>query len=126
MIIGRRPAAVAFVALVLVLPTPAAPALKDKNPIPAGTWTVTYHPNRAVRVYTVTADGDVSFPEFGSKAKLAVRDREVTLDFADGKLERWTLGRDGRLFVEHFNPKASFPDGPPDQVGIGVIKPEGK
>src|SRR5215212_9965546 len=118
MIIGRRPAAVAFVALVLVLPTPAAPALKDKNPIPAGTWTVTYHPNRAVRVYTVSADGDVSFPESGSKAKLTVKDREVTLDLSDGKLERWTLGRDGRLFVEHFNPKASYPDGPPDQIGI--------
>lgn len=104
----------------------AAPALKDKNPIPAGTWTVTYHPNRAVRVYTVTADGEVTLAEFGGKGKLAVKDREIILDLGDGKLERWTLGRDGRLFVEHFNPRSTYPDSPPDQIGIGVLKAEGK
>jgi len=115
-----------LVLLTAAVVSPAAPAIKDKNPIPAGTWTVTYHPNRAVRVYTVTAEGDVSFAESGTKGKLAVKDREVILDFADGKLERWTLGHDGRLFVEHFNPKSSYPDNPPDQIGIGVLKPEGK
>lgn len=105
---------------------PAAPALKDRNPIPAGTWTVTYHPNRAVRVYTASAEGEVSFAESGTKGKLAVKDRDILLDLSDGKLERWTLGRDGRLFVEHFNPKATYPAGPPDQIGIGVRKAEGK
>jgi hypothetical protein len=124
--IARWSAAVALAALVLVPLTPAAPALKDKSPVPAGTWTVTYHPNRAVRVYTVTADGEVTLPEFGGKGKLAVKDREIILDLSDGKLERWTLGRDGRLFVEHFNPRASYPNSPPDQIGIGVLKAEGK
>jgi hypothetical protein len=121
-----RSAAVALVALVFVPFVPAAPGAKDKNPIPPGTWTVTYHPNRAVRVYSVTAEGDVSFAEFGGKAKLAVKDREVILDLSDGKLERWTLGHDGRLFVEHFNPKSSFPDDTPDQIGIGTRKAEEK
>jgi hypothetical protein len=121
-----RFAAVALVALVFVPFVPAAPGAKDKNPIPPGVWTVTYHPNRAVRAYTVTADGDVSFSESTTKAKLTVKDREVTLDFDDGKLERWTVGHDGRLFVEHFNPRANYPDGQPDQIGIGVLKAEGK
>jgi hypothetical protein len=115
-----------LVLLIVTLTGPAAPALKDKNPISPGVWTVTYHPNRAVRVYTVSADGDVSFSESTTKAKLTVKDRAVTLDFDDGKLERWTLGHDGRLFVEHFNPKSSYPDNPPDQIGIGVFKAEGK
>lgn len=115
-----------LVLLVVALTSTAAPALKDKSPIPAGTWTVTYHPNRAVRVYTVTADGEVTLADFGGKGKLAVKDREIILDLSDGKLERWTLGRDGRLFVEHFNPKASYPDSPPDQLGIGTLKAEGK
>ena len=124
--VAARSALVALVVLVLVSSSPAAPALKEKNPIPAGTWTITYHPNRAIRVYTVTADGEVALTDFGGRGKLAVKDREVILDLSDGKLERWTLGRDGRLFVEHFNPKASYPNGPPDQIGIGLLKPETK
>jgi hypothetical protein len=100
----------------------AAPGPKDQSPVPAGTWTVKYHPNQAVRVYLVSADGEVSFPDGTSKAKLTVKDREILLDFSDGKIERWTLGRDGRLFVEHFNPKSNFPD-TPDQIGVGTLKP---
>ncbi|MBO0698975.1 MAG: hypothetical protein J2P46_11320 [Zavarzinella sp.] len=101
---------------------PAAPALKDRSPIPAGAWTVIYHPNRAVRVYVVSADGEVTFAEGRSKAKLVEKDKEIILDLKDGKLERWTLGKDGRLFVEHFNPRDSYPAGPPDQIGVGVWK----
>lgn len=115
-----------FVLLAAALGSPAAPALKDKGPVPTGTWVVTYHPNGAVRTYAVAADGEVTLTEFGTKGKLVEKDREILLDLADGKLERWTLGRDGRLFVEHFNPKASYPDGRPDQIGIGRPKPEGK
>jgi hypothetical protein len=115
-----------LVLFAVTIVSPAAPALKDKNPIPPGVWTVTYHPNRAVRVYTVTADGEVTLAEFGGKAKLSVKDREIILDLSDGKLERWTLGHDGRLFVEHFNPRANYPDSQPDQIGIGVLKAEGK
>jgi hypothetical protein len=122
----RRAIVVALASLVLVPTTPAAPALKDKNPIPAGNWMVTYTPNRAVRVYTVTASGDVSFAESSTRGKLTIKDREVILDLSDGKLERWTLGHDGRLFVEHFNPKDTYPDGTPDQIGIGILKKEEK
>jgi hypothetical protein len=38
----------------------------------------------------------------------------------DGKLERLTLGTDGRLFVEHYDPVTEFPAHPPTCVGIGV------
>ena len=116
-----RPLSVAVLAG-LVLPTWAAPALKDRSPVPPGTWTVTYHPNRAVRVYAVSAEGEVTFRDAGTKARLEVRVKEVLLDLGDGKVERWTVGRDGRLFVEHFNPKASYPGGGPDQIGVGVWK----
>jgi hypothetical protein len=112
----------ALAAAVVAAPVPAAPALKDRSPVPAGTWTVTYHPNRAVRVYAVGADGEVAFADTGAKARLVEKDKEVLLDFKDGKLERWTLGKDGRLFVEHFNPRDSYPAGPPDQIGVGVRK----
>lgn len=117
---------VCVAALLAVGSVSAAPALKDRPPVPPGTWAVVYHPNRAVRVYTVSAAGEVSFPEGGTKTKLQVKDRETLLDLSDGKLERWTVGRDGRLFVEHFNPKANYPDGPPDQIGVGTLKPEDK
>ncbi len=100
----------------------AAPALKDKSPVAAGAWVVRYHPNGAARVYIVSADGEVAFPDGGSKAKLKLKDKEILVDFADGKLERWTVGRDGRLFVEHFNPRSNYPD-TPDQIGIGILKP---
>jgi hypothetical protein len=112
----------ALATAVVAAPVPAAPALKDRSPVPAGTWTVTYHPNRAVRVYAVAADGGVTFAETPAKAKLADNGKEILLDFKDGKLERWTIGKDGRLFVEHFNPRDSYPAGPPDQIGVGVWK----
>jgi hypothetical protein len=73
-------------------------------------------------VYAVGADGEVTFADTGAKASLVEKDKEVLLDFKDGKLERWTLGKDGRLFVEHFNPRDSYPAGPPDQIGVGVRK----
>jgi hypothetical protein len=120
---GRLAAAVVAA---LVGLAPAARAIKDKTLIPAGTWTVTYHPNRAVRVYVVAADGEVTLTEFGGKGKLEVKDRQIVVDLHDGKLERWTIGRDGRLFDEHFNPRSSYPDGPPDQIGIGTLEVEEK
>lgn len=37
----------------------------------------------------------------------------------DDKLERLTLGADGRLFVEHYDPKANFPEQKASHIGIG-------
>lgn len=102
----------------------AAPALKEKPPIPAGVWTVKYHPNQATRVYVVDENGDVAFPDADADAKIKPmieKNGEILIDFKDGKLERWTIGKDGRLFIEHFNPKESYPH-TPDQIGIGTRK----
>jgi hypothetical protein len=96
------------------------PAPPPRSPIPSGVWAITYTPNRATRTYTVKEDGSVLFVEAGTKGRLTRKGADLLLDFGDGKLERVTLARDGRLFVEHFNPKAAFPDGFPDQIGIGV------
>jgi len=114
--------ALALVLMAATAPVQAAPALRDRSPVPAGVWTVTYHPNRAVRVYVVSAEGEVTFAEGRSKVKLVTKDKEIVLDLKDGKLERWTVGKDGRLFVEHFNPRDGYPAGPPDQIGVGVWK----
>lgn len=100
----------------------AAPALKDKPLIPAGTWTVKYAPNQAIRVYEVSETGEVNFGELELKATLERTDaKNVLLNLKDGKIERWTLGNDGRLFVEHFNPAENYPT-TVDQIGIGTRK----
>jgi hypothetical protein len=85
----------------------------------AGTWQITYHPNKTVRTYTITKRGEVLFSELDMRGQIAVGDTGLLLDFqSDGKLERLTLGTDGRLFVEHYNPATLFPNNP-DQIGIG-------
>ena len=38
----------------------------------------------------------------------------------DGKLERLTLGTDGRLFVEHYGNKDDYPEKKATHIGIGV------
>ena len=38
----------------------------------------------------------------------------------DGKLERLTLGSDGRLFVEHYGVKDDYPEQTASHIGIGV------
>ena len=121
---------IALICTALLLATignlPAAPGLKDRQPIPAGVWTVKYHPNQAIRSYVVSETGEVSFPDCDAKTKPTVeKNGEILIDFKDGKLERWTIGKDGRLFIEHFNPKENYPEAP-DQIGIGVRKDASK
>ena len=36
------------------------------------------------------------------------------------ELERLTLGTDGRLFIEHYDPKEDFPDKKAAHIGIGT------
>lgn len=101
---------------------PAAPGLKDRPPIRAGLWSVKYHPNQATRNYVVSENGEVSFSDGEVKTKPVIdKNGDILIDFKDGKLERWTVGKDGRLFVEHFNPKENYPE-LPDQIGIGIRK----
>ena len=44
-------------------------------------------------------------------------DGAFLLDTGDGKVERWTPVAE-RCFVEHFNPKATYPDSDADEFGV--------
>jgi hypothetical protein len=62
----------------------------------AGTWQITYHPNKTVRTYTISKRGEVSFAEYDMQGQITAGNTGLLLDFqTDGKLERLTLGTDG-------------------------------
>jgi hypothetical protein len=86
-----------------------------------GVWSITYTNNTA-RVYVIDDAGNVTFQATGARGRLREQpDDTFLLEFnGDGKLERLTLGSDGRLFVEHYDPGAAFPGQAPTQIGIGV------
>ncbi|MCI0359640.1 MAG: hypothetical protein L0211_14280 [Planctomycetaceae bacterium] len=77
----------------------------------AGSWKIAYA-NGAVRRYTIEEEGSVVFVEEQRRGTLAKRDRDVVLDFGDGKLERLGLVNE-TLLIEHFNPATSYPAGEP-------------
>jgi hypothetical protein len=111
--VGAALAAAAFVAW-------ATPAADERPADLVGLWTVSYT-NGATRVYIVDRAGNVTFADgrpVGVLSKQA--DGTLLLSLEGDKLERITLGTDGRLFVEHYAPRAGFPGIPPTCVGIGV------
>ncbi len=86
----------------------------------AGEWKIT-NTHDAVRVYHIGHDGKVSFPEENLKGHIRRKDGMLLLTFeGDDRLERLTLGTDGRLFVEHYDPKANFPEKKASHIGIGI------
>jgi hypothetical protein len=86
----------------------------------AGEWKITYT-NDAVRVYVIDTGGKVSFDEEKLKGQIKRKGAALLLEFeGDDRLERLTLGTDGRLFVEHYSPQGDFPDKKPAHIGIGV------
>lgn len=89
-----------------------------------GRWRITYT-NDATRTYVIEKNGDLSFIDEDLKGKIEFKDGILQLTFpADERpiMERLTLGTDGRLFVEHYNPKADYPKKKPKFIGIGVRK----
>ena len=94
------------------------PAPKEK--IVAGTYAVRYTPNRSERTYLVRGDGSVLTPEGKLVGQLKADGGAYLLDFGDNRMERLTF-TDGRVFVEHFNPKADFARNWPAQIGIGEL-----
>lgn len=94
---------------------------RGSSPGLAGQWRITYFPNKATRTYTIERNGRVYFRESSARSQIDKTDQGFLLRFDSEpkKLERLTLGNDGRLFVEHFNPANGFPNAP-DQIGIGV------
>jgi hypothetical protein len=89
----------------------------------AADWTITYT-NGAVRFYTIRPDGAVSSRDPLLWGRIHDEGGMMLLTFdGDDKLERLTLGGDGRLFVEHYAPKDDFPLKKPLWIGIGVRQP---
>lgn len=87
----------------------------------SGQWVIRYT-NGATRTYQVDKSGTVVYGKL--KGKLRTKNGEIVIDSLERPLwERWSLC-DGRLFVEHFNPKirgekyhdATFPS----HIGIGL------
>ena len=84
----------------------------------AGTYKITYTPNRSERTYVVRLNGDVATTEGKVMGQIKPSGSGLLLDFSDGRIERLTFA-DGRLFIEHFNPPDNLHKNFPDQVGIG-------
>jgi hypothetical protein len=63
----------------------------------------------------------VLFPGEKRKGQIKRKDGLLLLTFGgDKKLERLTLGTDGRLFIEHYDPGYGFPEKKANDIGIGV------
>ncbi len=88
----------------------------------AGEWKIEYT-HGAVRTYVVEKDGKVSGTADEEKLKGQITRKDGILLLImedDGKLERLTLGVDGRLSVEHYGNKADYPEQKASHVGIGI------
>ena len=87
-----------------------------------GEWKIEYT-HGAVRTYVIEKNGKVSgtADEEKLKGKISRKDGILLLIMeGDGKLERLTLGTDGRLFVEHYGNKDDYPEKKATHIGIGV------
>jgi hypothetical protein len=88
----------------------------------AGTYNILYTPNHTTRIYVVRPNGEVTYGKLKATLKPYRRSGSFTLEIGEEteKIERITFA-DGRMFVEHFNPKSDFGKNPPEQIGIGEI-----
>jgi hypothetical protein len=87
----------------------------------AGTYNITYHPTHTTRTYVVRPNGEVAIVELKVKAMLKpfLGGGSFTLDFGEGIAAERVTFADGRMFIEHFNPKSDLGKNPPAQIGIG-------
>lgn len=110
--------AACFAAAALSVPAQEA---KDKDLADlTGEWEISYT-NGAVRLYSIDKQGAVTFAQEGMKGRVSRKSEALLLGFAgDAKIERLTMGRDGRLFVEHFMQHAELLGKVPEIMGIGV------
>jgi hypothetical protein len=110
-----------------VMATVLAPARAQETDnqiaVLAGEWKVTF-PKDYVRVYTIETEGKVAHTSGDGKlwkGQITRKDGTLVLAFDGGNaIERLTLGVDGRLFSEYWDPRAEFPDKNAHLIGIGV------
>lgn len=117
---------IGFAASTLVLVTRTSASAEEKGDtqigVLAGEWKVEYT-HGAVRTYVVEKNGKVAGTADDEKlvGQIKRQDGVLLLTFeGDGKLERLTLGSDGRLFVEHYGVKDDYPEQKASHIGIGV------
>ncbi len=86
----------------------------------AGEWEVTYT-NGSTRLYKIDNEGHVTFGTEGQKGQIKRKGEALLLEFdGDDKIERLTMGTDGRMFVEHFPQKQDLLDKKATIIGIGI------
>ena len=98
----------------------------------AGAWFVNYGSSGSRRI-TLKADGSALLQELNGSpvvpprpGKLVVKGSEILLEFeGDVVIERITP-TGSKLTIDHFNPKSSYPAGPPAARGTAVKAPAGK
>ncbi len=86
----------------------------------AGVWHITYT-NGSVRHYTIDKQGSTKFEQENRQGR-AIRKSEANLLYfaGDTRMERLTLGIDGRLFVEHFAQQADLVGKSAEIMGVGI------
>jgi hypothetical protein len=107
-----------FTATALSVPAQEA---KDK-PLAdlAGDWQITYT-NGAVRHYSIDAQGVATFEGENLRGRVYRKSEALLLSFGgDARIERLTMGTDGRLFVEHFQQQSDALGKMPEIMGIGI------
>lgn len=90
----------------------------------AGVWSVKYG-NGTVRIYSISPEGMLNVAEENGVritpriAKITLRGTDFMVESAEGTIERLTLAG-GKLIVEHFNPKTSYPNSAPALRATGT------
>lgn len=101
----------------IAMPTPDKTSRSIEGLV--GTWEIRYA-NQTERTYTIDKRGLLTCG--GKQGHLVPTPNGIAnpVGFENGKRERYTPTADGRLLIEHFAPDSTFPDGAPDQIGVGV------
>ena len=119
-VFARTILTIGVLATATVLTVPAQEA-KDKAMAElAGEWQISYT-NGSDRLYSIDRQGLVSFEREKMKGRVVRKSEALLLLFAgDARVERLTMGKDGRLFVEHFPQQPDLLGKMPEVMGIGI------
>ena len=86
----------------------------------AGDWQISYT-NGAVRHYSIDEQGFVTFEAEKRKAQISRKSEALLIAFGgESRVERLTMGTDGRLFIEHFQQQPDMLGKMPEIMGIGI------
>ncbi len=90
----------------------------------AGVWSIKYT-NGTSRTYSINPEGTLNYTEENGtpisprSSKITVKGSECIVESSPGIIERLSLSGN-KLMVEHFNPKATYPNGAPAARATGT------